>query len=105
VLAPGHQEGESPRHLEIRHPGLRRLLLLLVTDVSRQEPAEEPQEGARRLLGLGCEIGAAAHIGERAQDHLAQFARELVRRSLPAPAGLQSLGHVFIPWVSCIPWR
>src|SRR4029077_6136672 len=36
---------------------------------------------------------AGTSIGERAQDHLAQIPGELVRRALPASAGLVSLGH------------
>jgi hypothetical protein len=64
-----------------------------VGDLRGQELAEEGQKGPRVLSGLRREIVEASGVGERAQDHLAQIARELVGRALPAPAGLVSFCH------------
>jgi hypothetical protein len=95
VRSSGKEEGEAPRHLDIRKLDLDRAVIIVVVagDLPRQELADERQEGARALLGLCHEIVAASGVGERAQDHLAQIPRELVRRALPASAGLVSLGH------------
>jgi hypothetical protein len=92
VRSPGEEEGEAPRHLDIRKLDLDGTVVV-AGDQRRQELAEERQKGPRVLLGLCYEIGEAAGLGERTQDHLAQIARELVRRALPASAGLVSLGH------------
>jgi hypothetical protein len=95
VRSSGEQEGEPPRHLDIRKLDLDRTAIIVVVagDLPRQELAEERQKGPRVLLGLCHEIGEASGLGERTQDHLAQITRELVRRALPASAGLVSLGH------------
>jgi hypothetical protein len=92
LRSAGEQECEPPRHLEIRERDLDRAVLP-ASDLHRHELAEQAQEGARVRFGLRGEIVAAAHIGERAQDHLAQIPGELVRRALAASAGLVSLGH------------
>jgi hypothetical protein len=92
LRSAGEQECEAPRHLQIRQRDLDRSGVP-AGNHGRQELAEQAQEGARVGLGLRGEIVAAAHIGERAQDHLAQIPGELVRRALPASARLVSLGH------------
>jgi len=92
VRSSSEQEGEPPRHLDIRKLDLDRTVVV-AGDQRRQELAEERQKGPRVLLGLCYEIGEASGLGERTQDHLAQITRELVRRALPASAGLVSLGH------------
>jgi len=92
VRSSGKEEGEPPRHLDIRKLDLDRTVVV-AGDQRRQELAEERQKGPRVLLGLCHEIGEASGLGERTQDHLAQIPRELVRRALRASAGLVSIGH------------